>query len=236
MRWSGATGAIARCKRVSTGCGRKRRSVPAWPWICGVKPKPKAVNKPSPHSIVHGLDKPGVFTTVSTLFHIPWLRLWVRKGDWEIVQPGNRGTRLIKSSFAQDRIVSPFVKMHHNPVGLHFELSPSFHKLAIELFGFRFVKAMQLRGQPPVAPMGKHRQGHVHIDVEPHLTGQTVEVKEIDADAEAILDAIAAGVAGNEVPGTGVEVVGHKEGRLGMPQAVHGHLPYGASISSTWIV
>src|SRR5437899_3233680 len=65
MRWSGATGAIARCKRVSTGCGRKRRSVPAWPWICGGKPTPKAVNKPSPHSIVHGLDKPGVFTTVS---------------------------------------------------------------------------------------------------------------------------------------------------------------------------
>src|SRR5262245_58449971 len=67
MRWSGATGAIAKCKRVSTGCGRKRRSVPAWPWICGVKPTPKAVNKPSPHSIVYGLDKPGVFTTVSNL-------------------------------------------------------------------------------------------------------------------------------------------------------------------------
>src|SRR5207249_163903 len=67
MRWSGATGAIARGKRVSTGCGRKRRSVPAWPWICSVKPKPKAVNKPSPHSIVHGLDKPGAFTTVSVL-------------------------------------------------------------------------------------------------------------------------------------------------------------------------
>src|SRR6516162_9172613 len=65
MRWSGATDAIARCKRVSTGCGRKRRSVRAWRWICGVKPKPKAVNKPLQHSIVHGLDKPGVFTTVS---------------------------------------------------------------------------------------------------------------------------------------------------------------------------
>jgi hypothetical protein len=39
--------------------------VPAWHWICGVKPKPKAGNKPSPHSIMHGLDKPGVFTTVS---------------------------------------------------------------------------------------------------------------------------------------------------------------------------
>ena len=65
MRWSGATGAIARCKRVSTGCGRKRRSVRAWRWICGVKRKPKAVNKLSPHFIVHGLDKPGGFTTVS---------------------------------------------------------------------------------------------------------------------------------------------------------------------------
>src|SRR5205814_9546201 len=29
------------------------------------KPKPKAVNTPSLHSIRHGLDKPGVFTTVS---------------------------------------------------------------------------------------------------------------------------------------------------------------------------
>src|SRR5437867_10908973 len=67
MRWSGATGAIARGKRVSTGCGRKRSAVPAWPWICGVKPKPKAVNKPSPHSIVHGLDNTGAFTTVSVL-------------------------------------------------------------------------------------------------------------------------------------------------------------------------
>src|SRR5215471_13373237 len=65
MPWSGATGAIARCKRVSTGCGLKRRSGRVWRSICGVKRTPKAVNKPSPHSIVHGLDKPGVFTTVS---------------------------------------------------------------------------------------------------------------------------------------------------------------------------
>src|SRR5712692_2650517 len=39
-------------------------------YLCGVKPKPKAVNKPSPHSIMHGLDKPGVFTTVS---HSRWV-------------------------------------------------------------------------------------------------------------------------------------------------------------------
>src|SRR2546422_4579315 len=65
MQWSGATGAIARCKSRSTVYARTYRSVPAWHWICGVKPKPKAGNKPSPHSIMHGLDKPGVFTTVS---------------------------------------------------------------------------------------------------------------------------------------------------------------------------
>src|SRR2546422_4326651 len=70
MRWSGATDATARGKSRSTGCALKRRSVRLLPWICGVKPKPKVVNKPSPHSIMHGLDKPGVFTTVSFLMCI----------------------------------------------------------------------------------------------------------------------------------------------------------------------
>src|SRR5262245_27363857 len=67
MRWNAATGAIARCKATSIAYARKGRSVPAWRWTCGVKPTPKAVNKPSPHFIVHGLDKPGGFTTVSFL-------------------------------------------------------------------------------------------------------------------------------------------------------------------------
>src|SRR5512132_3188511 len=65
MPWSGATGAIARCKRVSTGCGRKSRSVRVLRWICGVKLKPKAVNKPLPYFILHELDKPGSSATVS---------------------------------------------------------------------------------------------------------------------------------------------------------------------------
>src|SRR5262252_8077980 len=65
MPWNGVTGAIARCKRVSTACGRKSRSVPVLHWICGVKRKPKAVNKPLHYFIVHGLDKPGSSATVS---------------------------------------------------------------------------------------------------------------------------------------------------------------------------
>src|SRR5262252_590275 len=65
MRWSGATGAIARCKKVSTACGRKRRSVHVLHWICGVKLKPKAVNKLLHYFIVLERDKPGSSATVS---------------------------------------------------------------------------------------------------------------------------------------------------------------------------
>src|SRR5215467_8987026 len=65
MQWNAAIGAIARCKATSIGCERKRRSVCALRWTCGVKPTPKGANKPSPHSIMHALDKPGSFTTVS---------------------------------------------------------------------------------------------------------------------------------------------------------------------------
>src|SRR6266568_6204005 len=71
MRWNAATGAIARCNATSIACARKCRSVHALRWTCGGKPKPKAVNKPSPHSIMHGLDKLGVFTTVSKCMGLP---------------------------------------------------------------------------------------------------------------------------------------------------------------------
>src|SRR5262249_4788 len=51
--------------RYTTACGRKSRSVRVWHWICGVKRKPKAVNKPLHYFIVHERDKPGSPATVS---------------------------------------------------------------------------------------------------------------------------------------------------------------------------
>src|SRR5262249_53469627 len=57
MRWSGATGAIARCKRVSTGCERKPRSAHAWRWTCGEKPKGQGATKPSTPYMRHGLPE-----------------------------------------------------------------------------------------------------------------------------------------------------------------------------------
>src|SRR5262245_35740070 len=65
MRWTAASGALARCKSVATGGGHKRSAGRVLRSICGVKPTPQAVNKLAPPFIVHGLDKPGVFTTVS---------------------------------------------------------------------------------------------------------------------------------------------------------------------------
>src|SRR2546425_12210398 len=47
MPWSGATGAIARCKNRSIGYARKTRSVHDWHWTCGEKPKAKGATKPS---------------------------------------------------------------------------------------------------------------------------------------------------------------------------------------------
>ena len=126
--------------------------------------------------------------------------------------------------------MGPVVKMHHTPVGLDCELSPGFHALARELLGLRCVTAIPLRGQPSVAPLRKHRQGHVHSHVAPHCTGQTGEGQDMDAAAEAVLDAMASGGASDAVPCTAVEVVGHEAGRLGLPPAVHGHLPSRASI------
>src|SRR5215510_6388752 len=96
MRWSGATGALARCKRVSTGCGRKSRAVRAWRWICGVKPTPKAGHKPLHHFILHGLDKPGSSATVSTN---------IGSGGW-----GNIVEKYMKAKAYCDQ---PFEVIHH---------------------------------------------------------------------------------------------------------------------------
>ena len=66
------------------------RTFRAQPPICGAKPKPKAGNKRSPHSIRHGLDKPSIFTTVSesARFYHHRTRKWglcsSRTENWEV--------------------------------------------------------------------------------------------------------------------------------------------------------
>src|SRR5712691_1496322 len=55
MPWSGATGAIARCKNTSIGYARKHRSAHASRWTCGGKPKAKGAITPSTPYMRHVL-------------------------------------------------------------------------------------------------------------------------------------------------------------------------------------
>src|SRR5262245_56374858 len=115
MRWSGATGAIARCKRVSTGCGRKRRSARVWRWICGVKPTPKAGNKPWQHFIVHGLAKPGSSATVSYFGGFLANQMWDEIFNHEQVRNYPSLVNLLKDNFDFESVYKPTVCLAFDP-------------------------------------------------------------------------------------------------------------------------
>ena len=162
--------------------------------------------------------------------HSQWTESGILEDHWEITQPRNRGAPFIEGGFTQDRIVRPFVKAYHNAVGVYFELATSFHKLAVELFGLRFVEPMQLGGQPPIATIRQDGQRDIHVHIEPHLTGQAIEVKEIDTDAQAILHAIASGIADERSRALASKLLDTTRVGSATPQAVHGQLPYRPSV------
>src|SRR5215470_1057124 len=147
--------------------------------------------------------------------HSQWTGSGVLEDHWEIAQPRNREAPFVEGGFTQDRIVRPLVEAYHEAIGVYVKLTTSFDKLAVELFGFRFVEPMQPGGQPPIAAIRQDGQRDIDVHIEAHFTGQAIEVKEIDTDPQAVLYAVASSIADEQVPGTGVEVVRHHEGELG---------------------
>ena len=107
------------------------------------------------------------------------------------------------------------VEAYHEAVGVYVKLATSLDKLAVELFGFCFVEPMQPGGQPPIAAIRQDGQRDIDVHIEAHFTGQAIEVKEIDTDTQAVLYTVAASIADEQVPCTGVEVVRHYESELG---------------------
>ena len=91
--------------------------------------------------------------------------------------------------------MAALVEVHDDPFRLDFDHTPCFHEFAVQLFGRSGVEAAQLLGQPAIATIGQHGHGGVEIDVESHCTRQTIDVKEIHAHPQPVLDAIASGVA-----------------------------------------
>jgi hypothetical protein len=129
-------------------------------------------------------------------------------------------------------MVRPLVEAYHDALGVHLKLATSCYKLAVELFGFRFVKPMQPGGQPPIAAMRQAGHRDIDVPIAAHCTSQAIEVKDIDPDTQAVLHTVASRIADEPCPGTGVEVVGHHEGALGASSAVHGQLPYRSMVPS----
>src|SRR5712692_10165885 len=123
------------------------------------------------------------------------------------------------------------VEVDDDTVGGYLDPAGGFHELAIELLGLGLGKAVQLVGQPAVAAVGDHREGNVEIDVESDFTGQAIEVKEVHADAQAVLDAVAAGVAQHQVAWGDLEVVGQKQRIAFAAQASHSDLTQGAIVT-----
>src|SRR4029450_993076 len=80
--------------------------------------------------------------------------------------------------------------------------------------------------------MGQDSEADAHIHVQSHLAGETVEMKEIDTDAQTVFHAVASSIACDELPCAGVEVIGHQQRELTTPQAVEGELPYGPLIAT----
>ena len=122
--------------------------------------------------------------------------------------------RLVESGFPQDRVVAALVEVHDDSFRLDFDHTPCFHEFAIQLFGRSGVKTSQLLGQPAIATIGQYGHGGVEIDVESYFTRQTIDMKEIYANPQPVLDAIASGVAYDQCPRTLLGVVGQEQGRV----------------------
>ena len=113
--------------------------------------------------------------------------------------------------------MAAFVKAHYDPFLLNLDYATGFHEFAKQVFRRGGFKPMQLLGQPAVATVGQNGQHGIQINIEPHLTSETIEVKEVDADTECVLNTVASGVAPDQRPRTLFGVIGQKQGRLLAP-------------------
>src|SRR5512135_1656240 len=92
----------------------------------------------------------------------------------------------------------------------------------VQLLRIGLREAAQSRRQPAIAAVGDHRQRGVEVDVQPNLAGQAVEVEEVHADPQAILDPVAARVADDQLARRLLEVVGEEQRGTVAAQSRHG--------------
>src|SRR5262245_4722943 len=123
----------------------------------------------------------------------------IRKRESTVVEPGNGGTSRSEVGFTKDWVVAAAVEVDGDLFRGHFDVAGSFDELSVEVFGLGLGEAFELVGQPPVAAMGNDGEDDIKVDVETHLARQAIQVEEVDADAQAVLDAVAARVARHQI-------------------------------------
>src|SRR5262249_14824147 len=130
------------------------------------------------------------------------------KGEHEppAAQPRDSDRLAVQGRFAKERVVATALEGDRDPIGLDPYSPPCPKKTPIELLGRRLLEAAQSRPQPAIATVSDHRQRRIEVDVQPHLAGQAIEVEEVHADAQPILDPVATGIADDQLAGRLLEV------------------------------
>ena len=90
----------------------------------------------------------------------------------------------VQPRLTQDRIVRALVEPDDDAIGSALHHAAVLDELAVESLGRRHLEALQLPGQPAIAPVGQDGHRHVQIHIEADLTRQAVQVKEVDADPQ----------------------------------------------------
>jgi hypothetical protein len=155
----------------------------------------------------------------------------IRKCQATIVKPGDGGTGRSEVGFAKDGVVAAAIEVDGDLFRGHFDVAGSFDELSVEVFGLGLGEAFELAGEPTVAAMGNDGEDDVEVDVETHLARQAIQVEEVDADAQAVLNAVAARIARHKVAGGNVGVVAHEQGEPFAAQAGDGDLSERAAVT-----
>src|SRR6267143_4536264 len=89
MRWNGAIGAIARCKKVSTVCAPKSRSRHELRLICGEKPGARGVATLFTPYMRHGQDE----SNPVSLLQCRLVTKYGKRGPWDASSIQQEGAR-----------------------------------------------------------------------------------------------------------------------------------------------
>ena len=140
-----------------------------------------------------------------------------------VCQPGDRRAFLVQVCLAEDRVVRAAIEVDDDPPArFHLDGTGSLDELTVEPLGLRIAKAAQLVRQPAVASLGDDGEDCIQVHVQSHFACQTIQVEEIDAAAQRILNSVASSIVDDQVAGSARGIVGQEQSRLFAAESFYG--------------